>query len=161
MSRAAAISRAEAYFDSGAFKDDLSRRVAIPTESQNPERTPELARYLSSEMMPALEKLGFKCRTLTQEKAKGPFLYAEWIEDPSLPTVLGYGHGDVIRGLDSGWNAGLSPWTLTEKDGRFYGRGVVDNKGQHTINIAAQAAVLAERGKLGFNAKWQIGRAHV
>ena len=51
---------------------------------------------------------------------------------------------------------GLSPWTLTERDGRYYGRGVVDNKGQHTINIAAQAAVLAERGKLGFNAKWLI-----
>ena len=51
---------------------------------------------------------------------------------------------------------GLSPWTLTEQDGRYYGRGVVDNKGQHTINIAAQAAVLAERGKLGFNAKWLI-----
>ena len=53
-------------------------------------------------------------------------------------------------------SAGLSPWTLTEKDGRYYGRGVVDNKGQHTINIAAQAAVIAERGKLGFNAKWLI-----
>ena len=105
---------------------------------------------------PALEKLGFKCRTLTQARAKGPFLFAERIEDPALPTVLGYGHGDVIRGLDAGWNAGLSPWTLTEKDGRYYGRGVVDNKGQHTINIAAQAAVLAERGKLGFNAKWLI-----
>ena len=50
----------------------------------------------------------------------------------------------------------MSPWTLTEQDGRYYGRGVVDNKGQHTINIAAQAAVLATRGKLGFNAKWLI-----
>ncbi|MEA2919417.1 MAG: hypothetical protein QOJ15_11498, partial [Bradyrhizobium sp.] len=156
MSRAAAIARAETYFDSGAFKGDLSRRVAIPTESQNPERAEDLARYLSSEMAPALEKLGFKTRTLTQARAKGPFLFAERIEDPSLPTVFGYGHGDVIRGLDKSWHEGLSPWTVTEKDGRYYGRGVVDNKGQHTINIAAQAAVLAERGKLGFNAKWLI-----
>src|SRR6185295_18464950 len=154
--RAAAISHAEAYFDSGAFKDDLARRVAIPTESQNPERKEELARYLSSEIAPALEQLGFQCRTLTQARAKGPFLFAERIEDPALPTILGYGHGDVIRGLDAGWNAGLSPWTVTEKDGRYYGRGVVDNKGQHTINIAAQAAVIEARGKLGFNAKWLI-----
>jgi hypothetical protein len=65
MSRAAAISRAETYFDSGAFKADLARRVAIPKESQNPERKEELARYLSSEMVPALEQLGFTCRTLT------------------------------------------------------------------------------------------------
>ena len=156
MSRATAISHAEAYFDSGAFRDDLSRRVAIPTESQNPERKSELARYISSEIAPALEKLGFACRILEHELAKGPFLYAERIENSEFTTVLGYGHGDVIRGLDSGWNAGLSPWTLTEKDGRFYGRGVVDNKGQHTINIAAQAAVIAARGKLGFNAKWLI-----
>ncbi|MEA2927582.1 MAG: hypothetical protein QOG38_10, partial [Hyphomicrobiales bacterium] len=156
MTRAAAIARATDYFDDGTFKTDLARRVAIPTESQNPERKTELARYLDSEIAPALTVLGFTCRTLTQEKAKGPFLYAERIEDPMLPTVLGYGHGDVIRGLESGWKSGLSPWTLTEQDGRYYGRGVVDNKGQHTINIAAQAAVLAERGKLGFNAKWLI-----
>jgi acetylornithine deacetylase/succinyl-diaminopimelate desuccinylase-like protein len=45
---------------------------------------------------------------------------------------------------------------VTERDGRWYGRGVVDNKGQHAINLAAQAAVLAERGRLGFNAKWLI-----
>src|SRR5437588_4829298 len=102
MSRAAAISRAEAYFDSGAFKDDLSRRVAIRTESQNPDRKQELARYLSSEIAPALEKLGFKCRTLEHKLVEGPFLYAERIENSKFTTVLGYGHGDVIRGLDSG-----------------------------------------------------------
>jgi acetylornithine deacetylase/succinyl-diaminopimelate desuccinylase-like protein len=156
MTRAAAIASAEAYLDSGAFKDDLARRVAIPTESQNPDRASELGRYLDSEIRPALEILGFQCRLLNHNSARGPFLYAERIESPALPTVLGYGHGDVIRGLDAGWSAGLSPWAVTEKEGRYYGRGVVDNKGQHTINIAAQAAVLAERGKLGFNAKWLI-----
>ncbi len=52
--------------------------------------------------------------------------------------------------------SGLSPWTLTEQDGRWYGRGVVDNKGQHAINLAAQAIALKARGKLGFNAKWLI-----
>ncbi|BAT59038.1 hypothetical protein GJW-30_1_01567 [Variibacter gotjawalensis] len=156
MTRQTAIANAETYFDSGAFKTDLTRRVAIPTESQNPERAAELERYIKAEMQPALEALGFKTRILTHEKAGAPFLYAERIEGASLPTVLGYGHGDVIRGLESGWKEGLSPWTLTEVDGRYYGRGVVDNKGQHTIDIAAQAAVIAARGKLGFNAKWLI-----
>ena len=33
----------------------------------------------------------------------------------------------------------------------MYGRGTADNKGQHTINIAALACVLEERGSLGFN----------
>ena len=38
MSRAATLAAIERYFDSGGFVADLSRRVAIPTESQNPER---------------------------------------------------------------------------------------------------------------------------
>ena len=156
MSRAAAIARAHDYFDSGAFKTELARRVAIATESQNPERAGELARYVETEMKPALEALGFRCRTLTHAKARGPFLFAERTEAAGLPTVLGYGHGDVIRGLDAGWHDGLSPWQLVERDGRYWGRGVVDNKGQHTINLAALAAVLAVRGRLGFNAKWLI-----
>ena len=156
MSREAAIVRAEAYLDGGAFKADLARRVAIPTESQNPDRTGELERYVADEMRPALEALGFTCRVLRHEKARGPLLYAERLEGKGLPTVLGYGHGDVIRGLEACWREGLAPWTLTELDGRYYGRGVVDNKGQHTINLGALDAVLKTRGRLGFNSKWLI-----
>jgi acetylornithine deacetylase/succinyl-diaminopimelate desuccinylase-like protein len=155
-SRAGAIARAERYFDSGAFKADLARRVAIPSESQVPTRAAELAHYLEAEMKPALEALGFACRILTHPKAKGPFLFAERIEDRARPTVLGYGHGDVIRGFEGSWKAGTAPWELTESDGRYWGRGTADNKGQHSINLAALAAVLEERGKLGFNAKWLI-----
>ena len=58
-----------------------------------------------------------------------------------------------MRGLDDLWRPGLSPWVLTVEGQRIYGRGTADNKGQHSINIAALAAVLAERGRLGFNAK--------
>jgi len=156
MSRDAAIKLAETYFDSGGFKADLARRVAIPTESQNPGRAGELQHYLDAEIVPALEALGFRCRLLTHPKARGPFLCAERIEAADLPSVLCYGHGDVIRGLEAGWAKGLSPFALTERDGRYYGRGVADNKGQHTIGIAAMGAVLAARGRLGFNAKWLI-----
>jgi hypothetical protein len=42
MSRDAAIAIAEKHFTSGAYKADLARRVAIPTESQNPERAADL-----------------------------------------------------------------------------------------------------------------------
>ncbi len=156
MSRDAAIRHAADYFDSGGFAMDLARRVAIPTESQNPERAPELARYIESEMKPALEALGLRCRVLRHEKARGPFLFGEHHEGDALPTVFIYGHGDVIRGLEADWRKGLTPWKLVEADGRYYGRGVADNKGQHSINIAALAAVRAARGRLGFNVKWLI-----
>jgi acetylornithine deacetylase/succinyl-diaminopimelate desuccinylase-like protein len=154
MSREAAVSRAQEYFDSGNFKQDLARRVAMPTESQNPARAPVLLEYIEREMKPALEALGFTTAVL--HEGKWPFLFAERREGDALPTVFGYGHGDVIRGLDDAWEKGLSPWTLTERGDRWYGRGVVDNKGQHAINIAALRAVLETRGRLGFNAKYLI-----
>ena len=153
MSRTQAIRHAQQQFDSGEFRQTLARRVAIPTESQNPDRGAVLADYLDTEMRPAFEAMGFGCQTLTHPKARAPFLFAQRIEDPALPTVFGYGHGDVIRGLESEWKPGLSPWRLTESEGRWYGRGIADNKGQHSINMQAMANVLKTRGKLGFNAK--------
>ena len=156
MSREEAVAKAQAYFDTGAMKTDLSRLVAIPTESQNPDRAPELERYIKSEMQPRLAAMGFTCTIMTHPKAKGPFLFAERFEGSDLPTIFGYGHGDVIRGLDQDWHAGLSPWTLQEVGDRWYGRGVVDNKGQHLINLQALKTVLDLRGHLGFNAKYLI-----
>src|SRR5437763_10102148 len=154
MTRAAAIAAAEKYFDSGAFVADLRRRVAIPTESQNPAREPELRQYLETEMSESLARLGMTSTVFSNPKGKGgPFLIAELIEDPKRPTVLLYGHGDVIRGQDEQWRAGLGPWTLKVEGERIYGRGTADNKGQHTINLAAIETVLRTRGKLGFNLK--------
>ena len=156
MSRSHAIEQAQAQFDSGAFRDLLARRVAIPTESQNPARQAELVHYVEAEMRPAFEAMGFTCQTLTHARAQAPFLFAQRIEDAAAPTVFGYGHGDVIRGQESGWREGLSPWILIERDGRWYGRGVADNKGQHSINLQAMANVIKVRGRLGFNAKYLI-----
>ncbi|NKE64490.1 M20 family metallopeptidase [Ramlibacter sp. RBP-2] len=155
-SRDAAVAHAQRGFDAGEFRATIARRVGIPTESQNPERGPVLRQYLEAEMRPAFEAMGFTCRVLEQAKAKAPFLFAERIESPAATTVLGYGHGDVIRGLDREWHEGLSPWTLTDRDGRWYGRGIADNKGQHSVNMEAMRSVLATRGKLGFNAKYLI-----
>ncbi len=75
--RAAAIDRATAVFDSGALFATLARRIAIPTESQNPERAPDMLRYLHDEMIPAFEAMGFSCRILEHPKAQAPFLIAD------------------------------------------------------------------------------------
>jgi acetylornithine deacetylase/succinyl-diaminopimelate desuccinylase-like protein len=152
MSRDAAIARAHRYFDDGGFLADLSRRVAIPSTSQEPERAGALCGYLDGEIGPALARLGFTCRVLDNPRGP-PVLVAERIEDPAFVTVLVYGHGDTIRGLDDQWRAGLTPWQVVVEGERIYGRGTADNKGQHSVNIAALAAVLAERGALGFNCK--------
>ena len=152
MNRSDAVSRTETYFDDGAFKADLARRVAIRTESPIPERRPELYRYLSEEMTPYLEALDFTCEIFENPRDDGgPFLVAHRHEGDDLPTVMTYGHGDVVRGYDDQWREGLNPWLITEEGERWYGRGTADNKGQHTINLAALKSVLETRGKLGFN----------
>jgi acetylornithine deacetylase/succinyl-diaminopimelate desuccinylase-like protein len=101
--------------------------------------------------------LGFACELWANPVAgAGDFLYAERIEDPTRPTVLTYGHGDVVPGMEGRWRDGLVPWTLAQEGDRLYGRGTADNKGQHSINIAGLAAVIAARGRLGFNCKLLI-----
>ena len=153
MSREGAVARAVAHLDSGAFARDLARRVALRTESQEPGRGPELRGYLEREMSPALEAMGFACEVVEHPRATGPFLLARRMEGEDRPTALLYGHGDVIRGQEGAWAEGLSPWEMRERDGAWYGRGVADNKGQHSIDLAAMAAVLEARGRLGFNAR--------
>lgn len=158
MTREGAVGLAQAHFDSGAFLADLARRVAIRTESQNPQSGPALQSYLADEWMPSLQTLGFDGEIYPNPVPPyGPLLVASRMESPRLPTVLIYGHGDVIRGQDASWTQGSGPWELQRVGDRIYGRGTADNKGQHSINLAALAQVLSARGgHLGFNVKWLV-----
>jgi acetylornithine deacetylase/succinyl-diaminopimelate desuccinylase-like protein len=151
--RADALAAAAHEFDSGAFQRTLARRVAHPTESQNPERAGALHAYLSDEIAPALAALGARSQVYDNPlPGQQPLLIGRCVEDSALPTVLVYGHGDVVRGLEGRWRDGLDPWTLQAHGERWYGRGTADNKGQHSINLAALNAVRAARGgRLGFN----------
>lgn len=153
MHRLDALHLASAYFDDGRFFTDLQRRVARRTESDTGTATPALGAYLHEELVPPLTALGFACEVVPNPvDGGGPFLIARRIEDPALPTVLSYGHGDVTSGQDAQWREGLGPWALTVEGERWYGRGTADNKGQHTVNIGALAAVLqAREGRLGYN----------
>jgi acetylornithine deacetylase/succinyl-diaminopimelate desuccinylase-like protein len=153
--RDAAIARALAFFDSNGFRDHLASLVAIPSTSQDPGHEADVQHYLASAIQPWLERMGFSVEIKPNpEPGFGPILLAERLEGPDRPTVLTYGHGDTVRGLDDQWRSGLRPWTLTEEGDLWYGRGTADNKGQHALNLAALEAVLAERGgKAGFNLK--------
>jgi acetylornithine deacetylase/succinyl-diaminopimelate desuccinylase-like protein len=150
-----AIARALAGFDDGTFRDRLASLVAIPSTSQDTAYRAAVQSYLEDAIRPWLESMGFAVVIHDNlEPGLPPILTARRLEDPALPTILTYGHGDTVRGLDEQWRQGLSPWTMTEEDGRWYGRGTADNKGQHAINLTALEAVLAERGgRLGFNLK--------
>jgi acetylornithine deacetylase/succinyl-diaminopimelate desuccinylase-like protein len=154
MDKAAALGASLEYFEH-RLQGDIDRRVAWPTESQDPDRADVLRSYQLEELKPQLDRMGFTCELLENPVAGGaPFLYAERLENAALHTVFTYGHGDVVRGYDDQWRPGLTPWKLVVEGDRWYGRGTADNKGQHTINLAALEQVIAtRRGALGFNVK--------
>jgi acetylornithine deacetylase/succinyl-diaminopimelate desuccinylase-like protein len=153
VTRSRAIADATDYYDSGAFRADLARRVAFRTESQASLRHPAMWAYLEQEMAPAVRRLGGTARVLDNPApGGGPLLVGERHEADGLPTVLTYGHADVVLAEEHRWRPGLDPWLVTVDGDRWYGRGTADNKGQHTINLAALDHVLRARdGRLGFN----------
>jgi acetylornithine deacetylase/succinyl-diaminopimelate desuccinylase-like protein len=159
--REGAIARALQFFDGGGFADLLTRLVAIPSTSQDPEHAAALDRYLEEGITPLLKRMDFQVQIHPNPlPGFGPILTAKRIEDPARPTILLYGHGDTVRGLDEQWHDGLKPWEVKDQGDRWYGRGTADNKGQHAINLAALEAVLAERGgRLGANVKLVIETA--
>jgi acetylornithine deacetylase/succinyl-diaminopimelate desuccinylase-like protein len=157
MTRADAIARAHRHLHSGEFLAELDRRVAYPTESQNPERRDALRAYLEDELTPAFSQLDFSTRLIDSPTGKNPYLLAEYRENGTAPTVLMYGHGDVVDGMVGEWRDNRDPWRTTTSGNRVYGRGTADNKGQHSINLSALRAVREARGgKLGFNAKFIV-----
>ncbi|MBN9887193.1 M20/M25/M40 family metallo-hydrolase [Salipiger abyssi] len=152
--RERAVARARGYLESGAFLDTLGRLVEVQSESHPPLRQPELYRYCNEVLGPYLARLGFEIGVYDNPQPEhGPFLVAQKIEDPEAATVLVYGHGDVVRAMPERWRKDLDPWTLKIEGNKVYGRGTVDNKGQHLIAIEALRAVIEERGALGYNVK--------
>jgi len=148
------IQAARAIVTRGEFVRALEPLVAIASESPRADCYADQLRYLETGIRPLLEPAGFACRILPNRvQPRLPLLYAERIEAAGLPTVLMYGHGDVLWGMAGDWQNDRSPWQVDVADGRIYGRGTVDNKGQHLINLTAVRLLIEKTGRLGFNLK--------
>ncbi|MDP5220386.1 M20/M25/M40 family metallo-hydrolase [Ruegeria sp. 2205SS24-7] len=149
-----AVEHTSQYLRNGGFEEDLSKLVAFKTETASQGDIANKRLYLETIIAPVLEELGFIANFYPNpDPSAGPLAIYTLVEDESLPTVLMYGHGDVVPGLEGQWEEGRSPWVLSKADGKLFGRGTADNKGQHWINISAIKAVYAVRGRLGFNCK--------
>ncbi len=62
MSRNQAIEHATHHFESGAFLKDLNRRIGFRTESQESTSAATLLSYLTDEITPEAQRLGFGTR---------------------------------------------------------------------------------------------------
>lgn len=142
------IETARGHASGPAFKEALAELIAFPTDASRPDAP--LSGFLDH-LTALFADAGFATERLEQDGH--PFLLASRIEDPEALTVLGYGHGDTVPGMEGRWRGARAPWVLEEsEDGLWYGRGIADNKGQILVNLTALDQVIRARGKLGFNA---------
>jgi acetylornithine deacetylase/succinyl-diaminopimelate desuccinylase-like protein len=124
-----------------AFLDDLADWLRIPSVSAQPDHTADVRR--SADWLAAkLKETGFPV-TEVWPTPGAPAVFAEWPSgDPDAPTVLVYGHHDVQPATrEDGWHT--DPFEPQIVDGRMYGRGAADDKGQvffHTLGVRAHLA---------------------
>lgn len=124
--------------------DRLSEWVRIPSVSADPERRDEMLRsaeWIADEMRDA----GMQVQVLpTGESAA---VYGELRGDPGAPTVLVYSHHDVRHAKPEEWRV-TEPFAPLLREGRLYGRGASDAKGQvlaHTWALRAHCSTRADR----------------
>jgi len=116
------------------FLDELLALLRIPSVSADSRFNKDVQRC-AEEVKQRLVEAGADnvevCPT-----AGHPIVYGEKIIDPSLPTVLVYGHYDVQPAdpLEL-WHSG--PFEPVIKDGNIYARGSADDKGQFYMHVKA------------------------
>jgi acetylornithine deacetylase/succinyl-diaminopimelate desuccinylase-like protein len=130
--------------NSAEFTQALRQWLAIPSVSADPARHGDVRR--SAEWLAAyLKQAGFPVTEVWGTKGL-PAVYAHWpAADDKAPRVLVYGHHDVQPAdLADGWDH--EPFEPVERDGRLYGRGASDDKGQVLFHALGLRACLAAAG---------------
>ncbi|MEZ4437772.1 MAG: M20/M25/M40 family metallo-hydrolase [Polyangiaceae bacterium] len=119
------------------------------------EGPPNPALEKSAEVVKAwMDRVGLENTEVLRLEGVHPYVYGEWLHAEGAPTVLLYAHHDVQPvGRLSHWTS--PPFEPEERDGRLYGRGVVDDKAGAAIHLAAIEAYL-KSGGLPINVKLVI-----
>jgi di- and tripeptidase len=117
--------------------ETLREFVRIPSETASRADCWRCAEFLRELLEGAL---GAECPRLVAGRDTNPVVVARLAGDPSRPTVVVYGHYDVVP-VGSGWTT-RDPFELTGKDGFLYGRGATDNKGPIVATVYALKELL-------------------
>ncbi len=97
-----------------------------------------------------LESVGFKTQTFEAEG--NPVFFAEYVVNPNAETCLIYGHYDVQpASKEDGWDT--EPFEVVEKEGKLFGRGIMDDKGQLFVHMITIVNLIKEK-KLKYNIKF-------
>jgi len=129
--------------------NDLFEFLKFPSVSAKSEHKKDIA-ACAKWLRDHLKACGFK--TKLYPTAGHPEVYAEYMVDPKLPTVLYYGHYDVqpAEPLDL-WKS--PPFKAEVRGGYIYARGAHDDKGQLFAQVKGLEAVIRATGSLPINVK--------
>ena len=162
MHPARALSYAQAH--RGKFVTELKRFLRFPSVSSQPERTGDVAdcaRWLAQH----LKGVGLdRVRIIPTEG--NPIVYASWHHAPNRPTLIIYGHYDVLPGEPlREWRT--HPFTPTLLNDNLHARGASDDKGQLFSHVKAIESYLKTTNSLPVNVKCifegeeEIGSPHL
>jgi len=134
------------------FLDELFGLIRIPSISSEEKHKPDMVK--AAEYWAALLLKSGADKAEVMPTTGNPVVYGEKIINPDLPTVLVYGHYDVmpVDPLEL-WNS--PPFEPQIRDGKIYARGANDDKGQCFIHAKA-FEYLVQNDTLPCNVKFMI-----
>lgn len=128
------------------FEKLLEKFVAFQSVSADTRHKKDIAK--TAEWLATLAR-DFGMQVKTIKGFDNPIILARTKTNPKLKTILIYGHYDVQPAQkNDGWKT--EPFKLTEKAGRFFGRGSSDNKGQILMHLYTAGKLLMKK-KLAYN----------
>ncbi|WP_416061165.1 dipeptidase [Rhodococcus indonesiensis] len=122
-------------------REELTELVALRSVADPRLYPPEECRRAAQWVRERFHRLGFTdVRLEPTPDGSAAVVGSRPCPNPHAPTVLLYAHYDVQPPLDeSAWQT--PPFQLTEKDGRWYGRGTADCKGNILVHLTALRAL--------------------
>jgi acetylornithine deacetylase/succinyl-diaminopimelate desuccinylase-like protein len=146
------LAAVDRHFDE--FKSRLVDLARIPSVSAPGFPAAEVHRSATA-FAEMLRGVGLQNVRVLEIAGVHPYVYGEWLGRPGAPTVILYGHHDVVPpGRLERWTS--PPFEPVERGGRIFGRGTADDKGGILVHVAAVSAYLRERGDLPCNVKFVV-----
>ena len=126
----------------GRFQEELFSLIRIPSISSDPSHKKDM-QECALRWKNLLLETGVDMAEVMPTSAN-PVVFASKVIDPSAPTVLVYGHYDVmpVEPLEL-WNT--DPFEPVIQDGRLWARGADDDKGQSFLQVKAFEIALREK----------------
>lgn len=134
------------------FLDELFELIRIPSISSEKKHKDDMKKMAGALKQKLLDAGADKAEVMPTDG--NPVVYAEKMVDSSKPTVLVYGHYDVMP-VDPIEKWESQPFEPEVRDGKIYARGADDDKGQSFMHIKA-FEYLTSSGKLDCNVKFMM-----